>query len=214
MGSAVLGEAITAIRAWSTTEVKGATPGSADICFRIAAPIEAAVEHLDMHGVEIVDGPSPRNDNQGRPARSVYFRYCQEVATQPESALLHSSQVSQSALTEPEGFYPGEYLKETGRRLFERDGERWIGKAETVWLRPLREFAVAEMMALIRDDLAAIGIAFDRFSSELALTQAGAIEKALAVLEGSLRPGDCVLVKGARVLELERIAEALTAVNV
>src|SRR5437660_6832109 len=30
MGSAVLGEAITAIRAWSTTEVKNATPGSAE----------------------------------------------------------------------------------------------------------------------------------------------------------------------------------------
>ncbi len=117
-------------------------------------------------------------------ARSVYFRYCEEVAAQPESALLHSSQVSQSpALVEPEGFYPGDYLKQTGRRLFERDGERWLNKAEAVWLRPLREFAVAEMMALIRDDLAALGIAFDRFSSELELTRAGAIEKALAVLE-------------------------------
>ncbi len=30
MGSAVLGEAITAIRAWSTSEMKGATPGSAE----------------------------------------------------------------------------------------------------------------------------------------------------------------------------------------
>jgi arginyl-tRNA synthetase len=116
-------------------------------------------------------------------ARSVYFRYCEEIATQPESALLHSSQVSQSVLTEPEGFYPGEYLKETGRRLFERDGERWLGKAETVWLGPLREFAVAEMMALIRDDLAALGIIFDRFSSEKALVAAGAVEKALSVLE-------------------------------
>jgi arginyl-tRNA synthetase len=116
-------------------------------------------------------------------ARSVYFRYCEEVASQPESALLHSSAVSQSTLVEPEGFYPGDYLKETGRRLFERDGERWIGKAETVWLAPLREFAIAEMMTLIRDDLAALGIEFDRFSSELALTRAGAIDKALAVLE-------------------------------
>jgi arginyl-tRNA synthetase len=116
-------------------------------------------------------------------ARSVYFRYCEEVATQPESALLHSSQVSQSVLTEPEGFYPGEYLKETGRRLFERDGERWLGKAETVWLGPLREFAVAEMMALIRDDLAALGIIFDRFSSEKALVAAGAVDQAFGVLE-------------------------------
>ncbi len=116
-------------------------------------------------------------------ARSVYFRYCEEIASQPESALLHSSSVSQSALTEPEGFYPGEYLKETGRRLFERDGERWLGKAEAVWLGPLKEFAVAEMMALIRDDLATIGIEFDHFSSEKTLTEAGAIEKALGVLE-------------------------------
>ncbi len=37
--------------------------------------------------------------------------------------------------------------------------------------------------------------------------------EALAVLERLLRPGDCVLLKGARVLELERIAEALTTVN-
>ena len=117
-------------------------------------------------------------------ARSVYFRYCEEVAAQPESALLHSSAVSQSAaLVEPEGFYPGDYLKETGRRLFERDGERWIGKTETVWLGPLREFAIAEMMALIRDDLAAIGIEFDRFSSEKALVADGAVDKALGVLE-------------------------------
>jgi catechol 2,3-dioxygenase-like lactoylglutathione lyase family enzyme len=50
------------------------TPGSVDICFRIAAPIEAAVQHLDMHGVAIIDGPSPRTDNQGQPAQSVYFR--------------------------------------------------------------------------------------------------------------------------------------------
>jgi UDP-N-acetylmuramoyl-tripeptide--D-alanyl-D-alanine ligase len=38
-------------------------------------------------------------------------------------------------------------------------------------------------------------------------------DEALAVLERLLRPGDCVLLKGARVLELERIAEALTTVN-
>jgi UDP-N-acetylmuramoyl-tripeptide--D-alanyl-D-alanine ligase len=36
-------------------------------------------------------------------------------------------------------------------------------------------------------------------------------DEALAVLDELLRPRDCVLVKGARVLELERIAEALTS---
>jgi catechol 2,3-dioxygenase-like lactoylglutathione lyase family enzyme len=50
------------------------TPGAVDICFRIPAPIEAAVRHLSDHGVAIVDGPSSRTDNTGRSARSVYFR--------------------------------------------------------------------------------------------------------------------------------------------
>ena len=39
------------------------------------------------------------------------------------------------------------------------------------------------------------------------------IEEAVALLEGLLRPGDCVLVKGARMMGLERVAEALTTVT-
>jgi arginyl-tRNA synthetase len=116
-------------------------------------------------------------------ARSVYHRYWEHVAAQPESSLLHSSGVLHNAPAEPEGFYPGEYLKETGARLYERDGERWLNKPESVWLQPLREFAVAAMMGLIRDDLAVLGLDFDRFSSERALVEAGAIDEALAALE-------------------------------
>jgi UDP-N-acetylmuramoyl-tripeptide--D-alanyl-D-alanine ligase len=36
--------------------------------------------------------------------------------------------------------------------------------------------------------------------------------EATTILRHELKPGDCVLVKGARVLELERIVEALTGV--
>ena len=39
------------------------------------------------------------------------------------------------------------------------------------------------------------------------------VDEALALLEDVLRPGDCVLVKGARAMGLERIAEALTTVH-
>jgi UDP-N-acetylmuramoyl-tripeptide--D-alanyl-D-alanine ligase len=35
------------------------------------------------------------------------------------------------------------------------------------------------------------------------------VEEAIAVLDEELRPGDCVLVKGARAMGLERVAEAL-----
>ena len=38
-------------------------------------------------------------------------------------------------------------------------------------------------------------------------------DAAIALLRGELEPGDCVLVKGARVLELERVAESLAGVT-
>ncbi len=82
-----------------------------------------------------------------------------------------------------DGLYPGDYLIAPGRELAERDGEKWLGCAESTWLRPVREFAVAAMMKSIRDDLALLSISFDAFVSEQALTEAGAIDQALAALD-------------------------------
>jgi UDP-N-acetylmuramoyl-tripeptide--D-alanyl-D-alanine ligase len=39
------------------------------------------------------------------------------------------------------------------------------------------------------------------------------VDEAIALLDGLLRPGDCVLVKAARAMGLERVAEALTTVR-
>jgi arginyl-tRNA synthetase len=83
----------------------------------------------------------------------------------------------------PEGFYPGEYLVETGRALAERDGSKWLGRAEQEWLTPIREFAVERMMALIQADLAALGVRHDLFVSERGLVAKGAVDKCLAELE-------------------------------
>jgi arginyl-tRNA synthetase len=82
----------------------------------------------------------------------------------------------------PEGFYPGEYLVATGRALAERDGDRWLGRPEAEWLPAVRDFAIAEMMALIRADLAALGVGFDTFVSERELVGSGAVDKVLAAL--------------------------------
>jgi arginyl-tRNA synthetase len=115
-------------------------------------------------------------------ARSVYFRYQEVIAAEPESRLLHSSGVMHAAPVPPEGFYPGEYLKETAKKLFERDGDKWFDKPEAVWLAPLRDVAITEMMALIRADLAALGVGFDAFVSERDLVTSGAVDAALAAL--------------------------------
>src|SRR5438105_10201995 len=115
-------------------------------------------------------------------ARSLYFRYQEVIAAEPESRLLHSSGVMHPAPVQPEGFYPGEYLKDTARKLFERDGEKWFDKPEGVWLGAVRDFAITEMMALIRDDLAALGVGFEAFVSERELGRWGAVDAALAAL--------------------------------
>ena len=50
------------------------TPGSADICFRWEGPLQAAIDLLGEHGVEIVEGPVPRPAADGLVGKSVYFR--------------------------------------------------------------------------------------------------------------------------------------------
>ncbi len=83
----------------------------------------------------------------------------------------------------PEGLYPGEYMIPVGRALMERDGDRWLGVPEADWLPEFRQFAVAAMMDLVRDDLAVLGVRQDVFTSELGLVEAGRVEAALKSLE-------------------------------
>ena len=83
----------------------------------------------------------------------------------------------------PAGLYPGEYLKEVGQALAERDGNRWVGTDEAEWLPACRDFAIAMIMGWIREDLGALGVTMDVYSSERALVTAGAVQTALAALE-------------------------------
>ncbi|MGQ0662087.1 MAG: arginine--tRNA ligase [Pseudomonadota bacterium] len=66
----------------------------------------------------------------------------------------------------PDGLYPGDYLAPLGAGLAARDGRKWQGQPEEVWLAPLRDYAVAAMMDLIRADLAALGVRHAVFTSE------------------------------------------------
>jgi arginyl-tRNA synthetase len=102
-------------------------------------------------------------------ARSTFLRY-REALGEPIGAI-------------PEGYYPGEYLAGTGRALAERDGRKWLDRPETEWLWPVRDFAVKQMMVLIRADLATLGINHDLFVSERELVEKGAIDECLGALE-------------------------------
>jgi arginyl-tRNA synthetase len=97
-------------------------------------------------------------------ARSLYHRYTQ----------LHDPAVGDV----PPGLYPGEYVIDAARTIQGEDGNRWLSAGEEVWLPAFRNKAVAAMLGEIRDDLAALGIVFDRFTSEASLQSqiAGVLE--------------------------------------
>lgn len=69
----------------------------------------------------------------------------------------------------PEGLYPGDYLKPVGEALARTHGRALAERPEAEWLPVVRETAIAMMMGMIRDDLAALGIRHDVFFSERTL---------------------------------------------
>ena len=113
-------------------------------------------------------------------ARSAFERYREACGHAPEIA---------------EGLYPGDYLVPVGEALKERFGESLLDRPEAEWLDPVREFATDAMMALIREDLALLGVTMDVFYSERSLYGSGRIEGALKrlrekglIYEGVLEP--------------------------
>jgi arginyl-tRNA synthetase len=113
-------------------------------------------------------------------ARSAYERYREAHGLSPEIA---------------EGLYPGDYLIPVGQAMKARFGDSFLDKGEQFWLAEVREFATEMMMQMIRDDLAALGVQMDVYSSEKSLYGTGKIEAAINTLrdmgliyEGTLEP--------------------------
>jgi arginyl-tRNA synthetase len=87
----------------------------------------------------------------------------------------------------PAGLYPGDYLVPVGQALVKEFGPALKDKPEAEWLDVVRAKAIAMMMDLIRDDLAALNIKQDLFFSEKSLHTLGAVDETVAYLE---RKGD------------------------
>ena len=83
----------------------------------------------------------------------------------------------------PQGLYPGDYLVAPGKKLAEREGDKWVNAAEADWLEQFRAFAIVEMMLLIKEDLRLLGVAHDVFTSEDGLVKAGKVQSAFEHLE-------------------------------
>ncbi|MBC7952997.1 MAG: arginine--tRNA ligase [Rhodospirillaceae bacterium] len=83
----------------------------------------------------------------------------------------------------PEGLYPGDYLKPAGEALAREHGAKFKDAVEDEWLPAFRQYSVDAMMVMIREDLAALGVKHDVFTSERGLVEAGKVDAALKFLE-------------------------------
>ena len=126
-------------------------------------------------------------------AWAAYWRYLQAAGT----GLSEEAYAAQAA----GGLqYGGDYLVPVGRMLLERHGEALAGPGGTVadpavWLDTVRDETIAAMMAGIREDLAALGVAPDVYASERALVERDAVDGVIGrlqdmglIYEGVLEP--------------------------
>ncbi len=92
-----------------------------------------------------------------------------QVDVLARSAFLRYREALGETITIPEGLYPGDYLRPVGAALAEKHGRALLDKPESEWLPAVRAEAIDAMMAMIRDDLAALNIRHEVFFSERAL---------------------------------------------
>ncbi|MED5304534.1 MAG: arginine--tRNA ligase [Pseudomonadota bacterium] len=102
-------------------------------------------------------------------ARSAYLRYCEALGREIGDI--------------PSGLYPGSYLVDVGKALAAEFGETFLDSDEAEWLAPVRSFTIDAILVGIREDLQALGIRMDLFSSERGLVDSGAVQSAIDRLQ-------------------------------
>ena len=114
-------------------------------------------------------------------ARSAYLRYLEALG--------------ETIGDIPAGLYPGDYLNPVGQALAQEFGPALKDMPEVEWLPIVRSKAITMMMALIRDDLAALNIKQEVFASEKELHETGEVKDTIAelrardlVYQGTLPP--------------------------
>jgi len=101
-------------------------------------------------------------------ARSVHLRYQEAFGRKVEM---------------PPKSYPGAYVADVARALADELGPRFLDAPEGEWLALFRDRAVAHVLGLIREDLDAVHVDFDVWTSEKKLYESGTVDRFLAELE-------------------------------
>jgi len=125
-------------------------------------------------------------------AWSNYFRYLQELGAEISEETFEGLLPADQRIPGGELQYRGSYMTDSGKALVAEFGDSlanrdsngdWSGRPVDEWLPQARRSAVDHMINLIREDLSALGIEHDVFSSERALVESGGVDDALDFLE-------------------------------
>ena len=106
-------------------------------------------------------------------ARSAYVRYL-EALNLPTDVYIASVAGGMQ--------YGGAYLIPIGQALADQYGDQYAKAPEQEWLSLFRDFAVDRMMDMIRDDLAALGVRHEVFSSERRFVEGGGVGRGIQLL--------------------------------
>ncbi len=96
--------------------------------------------------------------------RSIYARY---------------RQILDPSYPFPEEGYPGDYLRPIARAIYDRDGEDWVDRDESAWLRHFSKFGRDELVAQQQRTALRFGVHYDLWQSEKEMHDQGRVTAGL-----------------------------------
>ena len=102
-------------------------------------------------------------------AASVFIRY-EELITKNKAEI-------------PEGYYPGEYLIQLAKSLYDVYGDSLFNGDKFKSLELIKKFSIEYLLNQIRDDLKKLNIEMDKYSSEKKLVEDLSVEKTIQELD-------------------------------
>ncbi|MGA7740757.1 MAG: arginine--tRNA ligase [Polyangia bacterium] len=110
-------------------------------------------------------------------ALSVWARYMEEAKGEDWTGVI----VPEVAF--PENGYRGDYVRDMGRELLEREAGRFVGADPPTDMEPIKQFAIGRCLDMIRRTLGKFDVSFDVWQSERALHDSGEVSDTLAALD-------------------------------
>jgi arginyl-tRNA synthetase len=107
-----------------------------------------------------------------------------QIDTLIQSALLRYQEAYTGKNVEiPEGLYPGEYLKDVGKKIAQKYQGKLLDMDDKDAKQEIRDFVIDQMMILIKEDLLELGVKHDIFFSEKSLHDGDKIANSVSMLQ-------------------------------